>query len=73
MYDRNTGIDLEGKPRTADDEVINVVLHPQLIDGFREWLEQSGRLYLQRLPPELAGEDALPTYGVSFKEEPCSE
>lgn len=37
-------------PKTSDNEVIAIDLHPVLIDGFKDWLDERGlKLFLERV------------------------
>ena len=47
---------------------IEVVLHPALIEPFKEWLGQRG-LELARLPDELQDEERLESFFVTPTEE----
>lgn len=48
---------------------IEVVLHPALIEPFKDWLEGRG-LLLARLPEDLQSEDSLEAFIVTPKEMP---
>jgi hypothetical protein len=47
------------------EQVIQVVLHPVLRPSFEKWLDENGWLLL----PIPVGDDDLPTYSISPKDE----
>lgn len=51
------------------DQPIEVVLHPALIEPFKDWLGQRG-LLLARLPEDLQDPERLEAYIVTPKEMP---
>ena len=54
------------EPTSGADEIIEVALHPALIDAFKDWLMERG-LHLAPIPYD--NEEHLPMYIVTINED----